>query len=92
MMESLLMKIWDRPRALMPAIKPVRIIERKERQITIELAVIPPAKTERQLQRDMERTVTAWIFDRREVVREFTRSDIVRGLLGSRSILKNEGG
>ena len=71
--------------------KPVRIIERKQRVLlSVEGKVVPLAKTERQIEREMAQRVASWIDERREVVKEFTRSNGAGSLL-SLSINLEEG-
>jgi hypothetical protein len=73
--------------------KPVRIIERKQRELlSVEDKVAPLAKTERQIEREMAQRVAAWIDERREVVKEFARSNGAGGLLRLGINLEGGGG
>ena len=62
--------------------KPVRIIERKRRELlSVESKVLPLAKNARQIEREMAQKVASWIDERREVVKELARSKGAGGLL-----------
>jgi hypothetical protein len=65
--------------------KSVRIIQRKQREILVTRAVVTLSKTARQLEREMAQTVTSWIDERRELVKEVGRADSVSSLLYLRS-------
>jgi hypothetical protein len=68
--------------------KSVRIIERKQRELlSVEDKVVPRAKTERQIEREMAQTVASWIDQRREEAKEFARSNRARGLLRSKNLI-----
>ena len=68
--------------------KPVRIIERKRRVLPVEGKVLTIAKTQRETEREMAQIVSSWIDERREVVKEFARSNSARSLLRLRSNLE----
>jgi hypothetical protein len=73
--------------------KPVRIIESKQRELlSVKGKVVPLAKTERQIEREMVQTVASWIDERRKVVKEFARSNGAGGLLRLSINLEREGG
>jgi len=64
--------------------KSVRIIRRKQRErLSVEVKVVPAARTERQIEREMLQTVGSWIDERRKVVKEFAQSNSARALLGA---------
>jgi hypothetical protein len=66
--------------------KSVRIIKRKQRErLSVEGKLVPLAKTERQIEREMLQTVASWIDERREVAKEFARSNSARALRRLRS-------
>jgi hypothetical protein len=63
------------------AYKSIRIIERKQREfLPVECKVVPLAKTEQQIEREMVQTVESWIDERRAAVKEFARSNSATGL------------
>jgi hypothetical protein len=71
--------------------KSVRIIERKQREASVAGEVVPLAKTERQIEREMALTVASWIKERREGVKELAQSDCAGGLFHTRSNPQQEG-
>jgi len=60
--------------------KPVRIIERKQREIPVANKVVPLEKTAEQIEREMVRTVKSWIDGRRKVMEEFAAADPAKRL------------
>jgi len=69
----------------------VRIIERKQRETSVEGEAVPLAKTERQIEREMAQTVASWINERREGAKEFAQSDNARSLFHTRSNPQQDG-
>ena len=65
--------------------KSVRIIQRKQREILVTRAGVTVTKSARQIEREMVQTVTSWIDERREVVKEVGRFDSASKLLYLRS-------
>lgn len=61
--------------------KPVRIIERKQREIPVANKAIPLEKTAEQIEREMVRTVKSWIDGRRKVREKFAAAGPASGLL-----------
>ncbi len=73
--------------------KPIRIIERKQRELhSVEVRLVPLAKSARQIEREMAQKVASWIEERREVVKEFARSNGAGGLLRLSINLEGGGG
>ena len=73
--------------------KPVTIIVKKQRELlSVEGEVVRLPKTERQIEREMAQRVASWIDERREVVKEFTRSNGAGSLLSLRIKLEEGGG
>ena len=61
--------------------KSVKVIARKQRELLhLESPVVPLAKTEHQIEREIAQTVASWIDERREAAREFVRSNSAMGL------------
>ena len=61
--------------------KSVRVVARKQREpLHLESPVVPLAKTEHQIEREIARTVASWIDERREGAKEFLRSNSAMGL------------
>jgi len=66
--------------------KPVRIIEREQREIPVANKAVPlektAEKTTRQIEREMVRTVKSWIDARRKVMKKFAAAGPASGLPG----------
>jgi hypothetical protein len=78
---------------MISADKPVRIIERKQRELlSVEVMEVPLATTERQIERELAQKVASWIDERRRVVKEFARSNGAGGLLRLSINLESERG
>ena len=58
--------------------KPVRIIERKQREIPLANKAVPLEKTTQQLEREMVKTVKSWIDDRRKIMEPFAAESPAR--------------
>jgi hypothetical protein len=52
--------------------KPIRIIDRRQREISVADQAIPLQKTAQQLEREMVRTVKSWIDSRRKISLEIS--------------------
>ncbi len=61
--------------------KPVRIIERKQREIPVANKAVPLEKTAKQIEREIVRTVKSWIDGRRKVGENFAAAGRASGLL-----------
>ena len=61
--------------------KPIRIIERKQRELAVEGTGVRAEKTAQQIERERVRTVKSWIDGRRKVVEEFVAANTTAGLL-----------
>ena len=61
--------------------KPVRIIQRKQRDIPLAGNLVPSEKTAQQIEREMVRTVKSWIDDRRKVMEKFAAAGPASGLV-----------
>ena len=64
----------------------VRVISRKQRKTGDSVS---PAKTDREVEREIVRTVASWIKERRTAVKEFARANSAMLSLGSN--LEQEG-
>ena len=64
----------------------VRVISRKQRETGDSVS---PAKTDREVEREIVRTVASWIKERRTAVKEFARANSAMLSLGSN--LEREG-
>jgi len=60
--------------------KPVKIIERKQRDIRLAGNLVPSGKTAQQIEREVVRTVKSWIDGRRKVMEKFAAADTARDL------------
>ena len=61
--------------------KPIKIIERKQREIPLPSNAVPLEKTAQQVEREIVKTVKSWIDGRRKVMENFAAAGPASGLL-----------